>query len=340
MDCNNNILCWNVRGLNDKSRRDALRGLIHDYNVSAVCIQETKLSSINDQLIYGMLGSSFRSYHYLPAVRTRGGILIACRSPDASTNFFHLQASYRKKKKLITRLQSPNGPALSQEEIAEELFRILTLIPKQDNAERAADFRPICLIHSFATIFAKMLARRLTPVIGSLIDANQSAFIKDRSIHDNFKLVQATAKLFKNKKKPKLLLKLDIAKAFDTVAWPFLLQILEHSGFGPRWRQWITILLATASTRILLNGDPGKPIKLARGPPLADAVCAGNERLQQTGEPRRYARPTRINRTQGLTAPLLAVCRRRGIIHHPIRAGPSNDLHDPQRLRRSIRPPH
>jgi hypothetical protein len=37
------------------------------------------------------------------------------------------------------------------------------------------------------------------------------------------------------------MLKIDIAKAFDTVAWTFLLEVLQHMGFGLRWRNWISI---------------------------------------------------------------------------------------------------
>jgi hypothetical protein len=60
---------------------------------------------------------------------------------------------------------------------------------------------------------------------------------------------------------PMLLLKLDISKAFDTLSWPFLLETLRARGFGPRWIDWITALLATASSRILLTGHQGPPIK-------------------------------------------------------------------------------
>lgn len=42
--------------------------------------------------------------------------------------FFHLHASYRKKKKLITKLQIANGMAITHEEKAEELLRHFTSI--------------------------------------------------------------------------------------------------------------------------------------------------------------------------------------------------------------------
>jgi hypothetical protein len=47
--------------------------------------------------------------------------------------------------------------------------------------------------------------------------------------------------------------KLDITKAFDTVDWAFLLQILIKLGFSPRWTTMVVGLLSTASTRVVVN---------------------------------------------------------------------------------------
>lgn len=62
-----------------------------------------------------------------------------------------------------------------------------------------------------------------------------------------------------------VLLKIDVAKAFDTIAWPFLIEVLEHMGFGQHWRDWISLLLGSTNTKILLNGQPGRQICHARG---------------------------------------------------------------------------
>jgi hypothetical protein len=62
-----------------------------------------------------------------------------------------------------------------------------------------------------------------------------------------------------------VLLKIDIAKVFDSVSWEFLIQLLTFIGFSARWTEWVSILLSTASTRVLTNGRPGWKIWHARG---------------------------------------------------------------------------
>ena len=108
-------------------------------------------------------------------------------------------------------------------------------------------------------------ARRIAPFMRSLVRNNQSAFITGRLIHENFKAVQLTAKLLHRKKIPSALYKIDIAKAFDSLDWTFLLQLLGHMGFSNRWTNWISVILSTASTKIILNGSLGRRICHARG---------------------------------------------------------------------------
>jgi hypothetical protein len=130
----------------------------------------------------------------------------------------------------------------------------MILLKKKEHLVEIRDYRPIRLIHSFSKLITKCLAKRLAGVLDARVLRNQSAFIKGRRIHDNFRNVQLACKAIHERKSPTILLKIDIAKAFDSVSWPFLLEVLQHMGFGQRWRNWISILLSTASTKILLNG--------------------------------------------------------------------------------------
>jgi hypothetical protein len=141
----------------------------------------------------------------------------------------------------------------------------MILLKKKKHPGEICDYRPISLIHSFGKLITKCLARHLAKVLDGLVLHNQSAFIKRRRIHDNFRLVQIACKELHKRKASMILLKIDIAKAFDTVSWTFLLEILAHMGFGRHWRNWISIILSTASTKILLNGQPGRRICHARG---------------------------------------------------------------------------
>jgi hypothetical protein len=54
------------------------------------------------------------------------------------------------------------------------------------------------------------------------------------------------------------------------VAWPFLTKLLQHLGFSPRWRDWVSAFLSFASTKVVLNGVPGECVFHARG------LCQGD----------------------------------------------------------------
>ena len=76
MDWNPQVLCWNVRGLNNMSKRNAVRKFISEAKVNLVCLQETKLDVIDVFMVMQCIGPSFDGFAYLPATDTRGGILV------------------------------------------------------------------------------------------------------------------------------------------------------------------------------------------------------------------------------------------------------------------------
>jgi hypothetical protein len=142
---------------------------------------------------------------------------------------------------------------------------LMILLRKKPNAQGIKDFRPISLIHSFGKLISNILARRLAVHLDGLIKPNQNTFIKGRQIHDNFRAVQLSAKLLHAKRRPCTLLKIDIAKAFDSIAWGFLLDILQHFGFSRQWTNCVSLMLSSASTKMMLNGLPGRRVCHGRG---------------------------------------------------------------------------
>lgn len=130
------------------------------------------------------------------------------------------------------------------------------MLPKRDETRSVKDFGPISLVHSFAKLITKILANRLASHLDQMVSSSLSAFIKKRFIQDNFMLVQQMARLLHQQKQPQILLKLDIMKPFDSVSWPFLLEVLRKMGFGVIWCDIISGLLASSSTQVLLNGVP------------------------------------------------------------------------------------
>ena len=72
------LLDWNVRGLNNSARRKLVRDLAQDTKVSIVCLQETKMQTIDRAVIIESLGQRFaEQFAFLPATGTRGGALLA-----------------------------------------------------------------------------------------------------------------------------------------------------------------------------------------------------------------------------------------------------------------------
>ncbi|GKB47389.1 RNA-directed DNA polymerase, eukaryota [Tanacetum coccineum] len=69
----------------------------------------------------------------------------------------------------------------------------------------------------------------------------------------------------KRKKNQLLVFKVDFEKAFDSVRWDFLDDILKKFGFGEKWCKWIQSCLRSSRGSIILNGSPTEEFQFHKG---------------------------------------------------------------------------
>ncbi|GJY23411.1 RNA-directed DNA polymerase, eukaryota, reverse transcriptase zinc-binding domain protein [Tanacetum coccineum] len=62
-----------------------------------------------------------------------------------------------------------------------------------------------------------------------------------------------------------MIFKVDFEKAFDSINWNFIDDIMSQMGFGVKWRDWIFSCLRSGFSSILINGSPSKEFKLSKG---------------------------------------------------------------------------
>ncbi|KAK1274779.1 hypothetical protein QJS04_geneDACA000807 [Acorus gramineus] len=130
----------------------------------------------------------------------------------------------------------------------------IALIPKNSGADRVSNYRPISLLNSSYKIIAKVLASQLRSVLKELVDLSQSAFIQGRSLLDGFLIAQECVAGAHNSKRTSFLCKLDFEKAYDSVRWDFLWQLLKDYGFSSKQLWWLKECISTVKLSILVNG--------------------------------------------------------------------------------------
>jgi hypothetical protein len=110
---------------------------------------------------------------------------------------------------------------------------IIALLPKVPEASSIDQYRPIAMANFKFKIISKIIADRLATIMPSLISEEQKGFIHGRDIKDCLCIASEVANLLHNKSfGGNLALKIDIAKAFDTLDWSFLLKVLKTFGFN------------------------------------------------------------------------------------------------------------
>ena len=95
------------------------------------------------------------------------------------------------------------------------------------------------------------IANRLKTVLPDIISEEQKGFMKGRFIGESTGLLYDIIYQSKLHNRTGLLLLIDSEKAFDSISWKFIQNVLKYFQFGPSFRNWVDILYKNSS---LLEG--------------------------------------------------------------------------------------
>nr|GEX00481.1 hypothetical protein [Tanacetum cinerariifolium] len=93
----------------------------------------------------------------------------------------------------------------------------------------------------------------------------QSAFVADRQIIDGPFILNELVQWCKKKKKKAMIFKVDFEKAYDSVRWDFVHDILKKFEFGEKWCKWIQSCLHSFRGSVIVNGSPTKEFQFYKG---------------------------------------------------------------------------
>nr|KAJ0189677.1 hypothetical protein LSAT_V11C800388260 [Lactuca sativa] len=145
---------------------------------------------------------------------------------------------------------------LSKKILKEVNATIIALVPKVSTPGKVRDYRPISCCNVIYKCISKVIVNRIREHLGCLVSDNQSAFIPGRSILDNVLLSQELVKGYHiDRGFSRCAMKVDIQKAYDTVSWKFLHDILKEFGFHESMITWIMNCVTTSSFMININGS-------------------------------------------------------------------------------------
>lgn len=143
---------------------------------------------------------------------------------------------------------------------------IITCIPK-DNKPKIflKNWRPLTLLDTIYKLASGAIASRLKTVLDSIINKDQTGFIKGRSIVENIRVIYDVMKFTEEQHIPGLLLLIDFEKAFDSLSWNFLNNALEHLNFGESIRKWVKIFYKNITSAVILSGHLSSFFNIERG---------------------------------------------------------------------------
>ena len=143
---------------------------------------------------------------------------------------------------------------------------LIPCIPKGDKPRQfLKNWRPITLLNVIYKIASGCIAERLISVLTKLISSDQTGFISGRYIGENTRLIYDVMRYTEDENIPGILLIIDFEKAFDSISWEFITEVLDYFNFENSLKRWISVLYNDISSMVIQNGFLSESFPIKRG---------------------------------------------------------------------------
>ena len=130
---------------------------------------------------------------------------------------------------------------------------LITQILKSVKTPFISNYRPMALLSCDYKFISKVINNRIYGLLPKLVNYNQSGFIRGQNIGDNIQLMFDIIDYGNRKKVPGAVLSIDLCKAFDSLKWSFIFEILKLYRFSSKIINWIKILYKKPTCRVINN---------------------------------------------------------------------------------------
>ena len=141
---------------------------------------------------------------------------------------------------------------------------IIKLTEKKDRDKKyIKNWRPISSLNVNIKILSKALAKKLKEVLPCLTSAQQTAYIQNKNIGENGRLITDIIEIANIRQMEGFLVTMDVEKAFESLGRKFLISVLR-----------VEIILKNQESCVINGGTTTKYFKLNRGARQGDPISA------------------------------------------------------------------
>jgi hypothetical protein len=116
---------------------------------------------------------------------------------------------------------------------------------REDKTNSVDKFKSIFLYNIIYKKKSKVISNKLKSIMSCMTSHEQGGYIEGHQILDGIIVSHEAIHSLKSTKKPSMLIKLNMPKAYDCLNWDFSVQMLTTFSFSLTWVKWVKNLISS-----------------------------------------------------------------------------------------------